>query len=363
MDIGLFYAYQLPDTPPADGFEWDIQVAKWAEEYGFSEAWFSEHFTVGYERWNSPELQIAAVARETSRIKLGTAANLLPYHNPVAMAYRLMALDHMTRGRLIVGFGAGNFRTDAQLFGTDWPAQNHEMLEEAQALIRQIWANKGEALSFTGTHYSAEVPANDNPLLLGNHWAPYQDGGPRIAIAGFSPRSGTLRTAGARGDIPMSIAMTDQYLAGHWEVYAEGAQDAGRVADRRDWRVVRDVIVADTDEEAFELATATPLRRVQEEYVIPHHMELIKRGLPAGVEPEDVTAEFMARHRWIVGSPDTVADRLAAEQERCGGYGTLLIYNWDFHAEPTAYRRHLELLGTEVAPRLAERAGASAPAV
>lgn len=357
MEIGLFYAYQLPDTPPSEGFEWDLQVARWAEEYGLSEAWFSEHFTEGHERWPAPELQIAAAARETSRLKLGTAANLLPYHNPIALAYRLMALDHMTKGRLIVGFGAGAFPTDARLFRTELPAQNHEMLEEAQDLIRRIWNNKGEALKIEGKYFGVDVPPLDNPLLLGNHWTPYQAGGPRVAIAGFSPRSSTLRAGGTRGDIPLSIAMTDDYLAGHWEVYADGARSAGRTPDRRDWRVVRDVIVADTDEEAFALATSTPLRRSQEEWVIPHNIELIKMRLPDGVRAEDVDVEFLARHRWIVGSPDTVVDRLAAEYERCGGYGTLLVYNWDFHAQPDAYRRHLELLGTEVAPRLTERVG------
>lgn len=302
MDIGLFYAHQLPDTPPSEGFEWDLQVARWGEEYGFSEAWFSEHFTEGYERWNSPELSIAAVARETSRMRLGTAANLLPYHNPVALAYRLMALDHMTRGRLMVGFGAGAYPTDARLFGTELPAQNHEMLEEAQDLIQRIWNNTGESLTIQGTHFGVDVPPLDNPLLLGNHWTPYQAGGPRVALAGFSPRSSTIRKAGARGNIPMSIAMTDEYLAGHWDVYTEGAESAARVADRRDWRVVRDVIVADTDEAAFELACSTPLRRQQEEWVIPHNIDIIKMRLPESVSADDVNVEFLARHRWIVGS-------------------------------------------------------------
>ncbi|MGY1746543.1 LLM class flavin-dependent oxidoreductase [Blastococcus sp. SYSU D00695] len=362
MDIGLFYAHTLPETAPADGFEWDVQVARWAEEYGIAEAWFSEHFTEGYERWSSPELHIAALARETTRLKLGTAANLLPYHNPVALAYRLMALDHITRGRLIVGFGAGAYPTDAQLFRTELPAQNHEMLEEAQDLIRRIWANTGEAEVIEGKYFGADIPSVDNPLLLGNHWRPYQEGGPRVALAAFSPRSSTVKKAGTRGDIPLSIAMTDEYLAGHWEVYEEGAASTGVTPDRRDWRVVRDVIVADTDEEAFELATSPQLRRHQEDWVIPHNLELIKMRLPEGTRAEDIDLEYVARNRWIVGSVDTVVEKLAVEYERCGGFGTLLAYNYDFHTEPTAFRRHLELLGTEVAPRLTERVGELEPA-
>ncbi|MFJ8531743.1 LLM class flavin-dependent oxidoreductase [Streptomyces sp. NPDC093591] len=352
MEIGLFYAYQFPETPPADGFDWDLQVAQWGEEYGFHEAWFSEHFTVGYERWCAPELQIAAVARETTRLRLGTAANLLPYHNPVALAHRLMQLDHMTRGRLMVGFGAGAFPTDAQLFGTELLAQNHEMLAEGQELIRKIWATKGEALTVKGKYFQVDIPALGE-LSLGGHWRPYQDGGPEIALAGFSPASSTIRDAGTRGDIPMSIAFSDEYLASHWSAYSEGAASAGLTPDRRKWRVVRDVIVADTDEEARELALSGPRRRMYEEWVIPQNLKAILHMFP-GLKAEDVTVELLA-HSWIVGSPSTVADKLVAEQESSGGYGSLLLYNFDFHDEPEAYRRHLELLGTEVVPAVTER--------
>jgi alkanesulfonate monooxygenase SsuD/methylene tetrahydromethanopterin reductase-like flavin-dependent oxidoreductase (luciferase family) len=354
LDIGLFYAHQLPDTPPATGFEWDMQVVRWAEEYGFSEAWFSEHFTIGYERWNSPELHIAAASRETSRIRLGTAANLLPYHNATALAYRLMGLDHMTRGRLLVGFGAGAYPTDAQLFGTELPTQNAEMLDEGAELIHRIWDDKGDGLSFKGKYFTADLPAL-GPLELGSHWRPYQDGGPRVALAAFSPRSSTVRKAGARGYIPLSIAMTDEYLAGHWEVYTEGAEGAGRVPDRRDWRVVRDVVVADTDEEALALAKSTPLKRQLEEWVVPANEHAFRAMLPEDVPFEAVNIDYLAEHRWIVGSVDTVVERLVEEQERAGGYGQLLIYNYDFHAQPEGFRRHLELLGTEVAPRVKER--------
>ncbi|MGW0949215.1 LLM class flavin-dependent oxidoreductase [Streptomyces sp. NPDC002623] len=357
MDIGMFYAYQLPDTSPADGFDWDMQTIRWAEEYGIAEAWFAEHFAVGWERWPAPELHVAAAARETSRLRLGTAANLLPYHNPVALAYRLMSLDHITRGRLIAGFGAGAYEADARLFGTDLAAQNREMLEEGQELIRAIWKNKGEGLKIEGKYFSVDVPPMDNPLLLGNHWTPYQEGGPRVAVPVFSPRSSTLRQAGTRGDIPISIAFNDEFLAGHWEVYSEGAASTGLVADRRDWRVLRDVIVADTDEKALELALSTGIRRPLEEWVIPYHMNAILASLPEGFSAEDITPEFLIHGAWIVGSPETVVDKLAAEYERCGGYGTLLVQNYDCHADPEGFRRHLELLGTEVAPALTARVG------
>jgi alkanesulfonate monooxygenase SsuD/methylene tetrahydromethanopterin reductase-like flavin-dependent oxidoreductase (luciferase family) len=332
-----------------------MQVVRWAEEYGFHEAWFSEHHTVGYERWNSPELQIAAAARETSRLRLGTAANLLPYHNPIALALRLMQLDHQTRGRLMVGFGAGAFETDAQLFGTELPTQNHEMLEEAQVLIRALWADTGEGLHMSGKYFSVDVPPLSEPMMLGSHWRPYQEGGPRVAWAGFSPKSSTLRAAGVHGDIPLSISMSDAYLAGHWATYRDGAESTGRTPDRHDWRVVRDVIVAETDDKATELALSRPLRRQMSEWIIPRNLALFQMGFPPGTPVEAITHDVIATHSWVIGSPETVVEKLTAEHERCGGYGNLLVYNFDFHDEPEGFRRHLELLATEVVPALSER--------
>ncbi|MDH2416155.1 LLM class flavin-dependent oxidoreductase [Nocardioides sp. CER19] len=350
MDVGLFCAYQLPDTPPQVGFEWDMQVMRWAEEYGFAEAWFSEHYTVGYERWPSPELHVAAAARETRNLRLGTAANLIPYHNPVALAYRLMALDHMTNGRLMVGFGAGGYETDGQLFGTDIGQENHEKLQEGAELIKAIW-NADGPLKINGKHYSVDIPALDESTKLGGHWHPLTPGGPRTALVGFSPRSSSLRAGGARGDIPMSICFSVEYLQGHWEVYEEGALAAGRTPTRKDWRVVRDVWVADTDEQALELALSQPLKETWDNWVIPRNIAALKHMIGEDV---DITAEFFAHHGWIVGSPDTVIAQLKEEQEESGGFGTLLTYNYDFHADPEPFRRHLELLGTVVMPALKE---------
>jgi alkanesulfonate monooxygenase SsuD/methylene tetrahydromethanopterin reductase-like flavin-dependent oxidoreductase (luciferase family) len=352
MDVGVFFAQQLPDTPPSAGFEWDMQVTRWADEYGFAEAWFSEHYTEGYERWCAPELQIAAAIPQTSRIKFGTAANLLPYHNPVALAHRLMALDHMCKGRLMVGFGAGAYPTDAQLFGTDLPGGNQAMLLEAHDLIKAIWANKGEALSIKGEYFHVDIPELDERTQLGGHWRPYQEGGPRVAIAAFSPRSSTMREGGARGDIPLSISMVSDFLKGHWEVYSEGALEHGHTPDRRDWRVVRDVIVGDTDESAMELAMSTPIQRQWNEWTIPANSPRIAKMVAPHLDPSEVDAEYLAKNVWIVGSPDTVVRRLREEQIECGGFGNLLVYNYDFHAEPELFRRHLELLATEVSPAL-----------
>ena len=87
--------------------DWDLQATVWADEYGLDEVFFAEHYTLGAEPSPAPDLMIAAAARITSRVKLGALGHLLPYHHPVALAHRMMYLDHLTGGRYIAGVAPG----------------------------------------------------------------------------------------------------------------------------------------------------------------------------------------------------------------------------------------------------------------
>jgi alkanesulfonate monooxygenase SsuD/methylene tetrahydromethanopterin reductase-like flavin-dependent oxidoreductase (luciferase family) len=356
MDLGMFCVpFRLPETDPADGIEWDLQCVRWAEQYGFKEVWFAEHFTLPWEPLCAPELMIAAAAQTTTTIKLGAAANLLPYHNPVALAHRLMMLDHMTRGRMIACFGAGGYETDAQLFGLTG-ADRREMMNEALEMILAIWTTDGP-FRMEGKHWTVDVPEHDNELSMGPHWKPYQKPYPRVGIAGLSPGSSTLRGAGKRNFIPLSFNVAASYLAGHWEAYADGATEAGHTPDRREWRVAREAFVADTDEEALELAVGpgAPLGRSYDEWVLPLYrkFELLSVMAP-GVPEEQIDANYLARNIWLIGSPDTIVERLTAHYQASGGFGVLLTMSFDYLENPDAYRRSLELLSTEVAPRMSE---------
>jgi alkanesulfonate monooxygenase SsuD/methylene tetrahydromethanopterin reductase-like flavin-dependent oxidoreductase (luciferase family) len=234
------------------------------------------------------------------------------------------------------------------------------MLLEGHDLIKAIWAAEGRPLRIRGKHFAVDIPEYDPDLGIGGHWRPYTPGGPRTAIAGFSPNSATLRAGGERGDIPLSISVSPDYLLGHWQGYEEGARSAGHTPDRRDWRVVRDVVVADTDEAAMQLALSAPIRRIWDEWLIPYHKPhgLLDIVVPEAPDKDAVDAEYIARHVWVVGSPETVITRIQEEQEQSGGFGVLLVYSYDFHEQPEPFRRHLELLGREVLPALREKAHA-----
>ncbi|MDO0916657.1 LLM class flavin-dependent oxidoreductase [Streptomyces sp. DT2A-34] len=349
MKFGIFNApYADPASPLQDVIEWSLQVARWGDELGFEEIWFAEHYTTGWQNSPAPELLIAAAARETTNITLAAGAHLVPYQHPVALAYRIMALDHLTGGRYIAGVGAGSYPADVRLFQTD--GNNAEMLTEGLDIMTRIWA--GEPFEFRGKYWAVEFPAYDE-YFAGPALRPLQSPHPPIAIAGSSAKSKGFQTAGERGFLPLSFGMSAAHLRSQWEGYAEAAKNSGRQVSRDDWRVCREVFVAETDEEAIDLVTNGFMGRFYDEFMIMAYQYSSGTSLAPGVPMEDVTAELLARDVWLVGSPETVAQRITAEYEESGGFGTLVAFDFDYRDKPDAYRRSLELLMTEVAPKVA----------
>jgi len=139
----------------------------------------------------------------------------------------------------------------------------------------------------------------------------------------------------------------------------------GRSASRRDWRIVREVFVADSDEEAWRLSVGGMMGRMYEQYYLRllgnfGFLEFLKHS--PDVPDGDVTAEYCARHNWVVGSPRTVTERLEEIYDELGGFGCLLLFCFDYSENPRAWKHSMELLAEEVVPRLAHLEPASVAA-
>jgi alkanesulfonate monooxygenase SsuD/methylene tetrahydromethanopterin reductase-like flavin-dependent oxidoreductase (luciferase family) len=185
---------------------------------------------------------------------------------------------------------------------------------------------------------------------------PYQQPHPQIGVASTTISSGSLRLAGERGWIPMSSSLlVPQYLKTHWQMVEEGAARAGRVADRRQWRIARDIFVADTPALARQRAlTVLGRNYVQHQY----HSRLGSPLMAAtkiapGMPDEAVDVEYLSQHLWIVGDPQECADQLRQLYNVAGGFGTLLAITQDSD-DPDWDHRSLQLLIEEVGPRLAD---------
>jgi alkanesulfonate monooxygenase SsuD/methylene tetrahydromethanopterin reductase-like flavin-dependent oxidoreductase (luciferase family) len=353
MEYGLF---TMPSHPPEralyDGHQWDLQQLRWADQLGFSEAWIGEHHTAPWEPHPSPDLLVAQALLQTERMRIGPGGFLLPYHHPAELANRVAMLDHLAQGRLNFGVAASGLPSDWAMFNVDGNAGQHrEMTREALDIILRLWSegefdHKGKYWHVTKTGTMLDT--------LRPHITPLQKPHPPIAVAGVSKGSDTLKLAGERGFWPMSLNLNPAYVASHWDSVEQGAARTGRTPKRADWRLVREVFIADTDAEAMRLSAGGMMGRMMKEYFLPllasfGFTEFLKHR--PDVPDSDVTPEYCARHNWLVGSPATVTERLQAIYEEVGGFGTLLLFCFDYVENPKAWRHSMELLAREVMPR------------
>ena len=362
MEVGVF---TMPSHPPERdlriGYEWDLEHIALCDRLGFSEAWIGEHFTAPWEPNPAPDILVAQALLRTERIKLAAGAHLLPYHHPAELACRIAFMDHIAKGRFMFGVGAGGLPSDWAQFNVDgMNGENRIMTREALDIILKMWTCD-DPFEYRGKYWNVNgiEPMFDGRLQ--RHLKPLQKPYPPIGIAGLSPRSDTLEMAGEFGFMPLSLNLSQAYLRDHWASVVRGAERVGRVANRRDWRVVREVYIAETDAEARKLALNGMMGRAYREYLLPlfgsfRLLSVFKHD--QSVADSDVTPEYLVEHNWLVGSPRTVASKLADMQHDSGGFGTLLVINFDFIDEYSAWSASQQALMEEVIPQFRRSAAA-----
>jgi alkanesulfonate monooxygenase SsuD/methylene tetrahydromethanopterin reductase-like flavin-dependent oxidoreductase (luciferase family) len=355
MDTGLFLFPAHPrGVDLLEATQWDLQVIRWADELGYSEAWIGEHFTNTWEPIPSPDLIIAQALLQTSTIRLAPGAHLLPFHHPAELAHRVAYLDHLSQGRLMLGIGAGSVPGDFKLFGVDAASgENRAMTAEALEMILRLWTDE-EPFTMVGKYWTVSG-IEEMYGHFARHMFPYQKPHPPIGVSGLSSPSPTLEMAGERGFIPMSLNLGTDYVKSHWDSVIRGAERTGLTPRRSQWRIAKEVFVADTDAEAYELSLNGPMGEYQREYLLDIYgkVGLLKyfKHDPEVLDSE-VTPEYCAERNWIVGSPDTVAQKLESLYRTLGGFGTLLAMVFDYKSMPEAWHRSMSLLTEEVMPRL-----------
>ena len=356
MEIGFF---SMPSHPPErdlrEGHEWDLQHIRWADEFGFTEGWIGEHHTAPWEPHPSPDLLVVEGFRQTENIRLGPGGFLLPYHHPAELANRVAMMDHIGEGRLNFGVAASGLPSDWQMFNIDgMSGENRDMTRESLDMILRLWSDDEAEFDYKGKYWHITKGAEMFGFLR-PHLAPVQKPHPPIGVAGLSKNSDTLKLAGERGFLPMSLNLNPAYVGSHWDAVEEGARKAGRRPSRNEWRMVREVFVAETDEEAWRLSVGGMMGRMMREYFLPllgnfGFLEFLKHD--QDVPDSDVTPEYCAKHNWLIGSPATVAEKLEAVYDDVGGFGQLLLFGFDYADNPEAWRTSMGLLTGEVLPRV-----------
>jgi limonene 1,2-monooxygenase len=332
-----------PRTNLTLAYEDDLRLAERAEDLGFEEFWIGEHHSGGWELIPSPELFIAAAAQRTRRLRFGTGVISLPYHHPFLVAERMAFLDHLTRGRLVMGVGPGGLPSDVKMFGLGLPALR-PMMDEALDIILRLYREDGP-LTYEGRYWTLR----DVVLQI----TPYQRPHMPLAVASIgTPHS--LELAARNGLRVLSAAVAPDTdpdgLAKQWRFVERNAVTAGRVASRDDWSIQVVLYVADTTARAVEDIRAGATCHLADYW---HHV-----GVRAGFEDyaarpgETIDLERVMRTRgWIVGDPDECVRRVQALQAASGGFGGLILTVLDW-TSPEKWRRSEELFARYVMPEL-----------
>jgi len=337
LTFGIFLApfHRIGENPTL-ALNRDMELIEWMDHLGYDEVWVGEHHSAGWELIASPEVFIAAAAERTRHIKLGSGVTSLPYHHPFLVAQRFVQLDHMTRGRTMLGCGPGALVSDAYMMGLEPVNQRPRMDEALDAIMALLRC--------------------DEPVTLKTDWfelrearlhlAPYTDPHFPIAVASTITPAG-VTAAGRHGLGVLSLGAGlpggPEMLANQWKIAEETAARHGKTMDRKNWKLVVNVHVADDDEEAMQ-----QVKRAERHETITYFEETL--GRPPG-RSDDPLTDGVKMGTTLVGSVETVIRGINRLWElSAGGFGGVLFraHEWANREETL---KSYELFARYVMPR------------
>jgi len=342
LRFGIFLApFHPAGENPTLALERDLELIQHLDRLGYDEAWIGEHHSAGSEIIASPEIFIAAAAERTRHIRLGTGVTSVAYHNPLWVAERMVLLDHLTRGRTMLGLGPGSLPTDSAMIGLN-PTDTRELLDQNLEIIMHLLRSEEPITVETATH-----KLFDARLHLRPYTQPHFD----MAVAAVASPTGP-RLAGRYGLGLLSVGATltpegFDALGHHWGIMEERAAAYEQTVDREQWRLVGLVHAAETKEQAykdveygieqwfryFEGVAAFPQMGIEGEHALREMVEFVNTsGVGAIGTWEDVAAQI---------------EKLQTQSN--GGFGAylMLAHEW---ANPEATKRSYELIAQHVMP-------------
>jgi limonene 1,2-monooxygenase len=332
---GIFLApfHSLAENPIL-ALERDFELLQHLDALNYSEAWIGEHHSGGFEIVSSPEVFIAAAAERTKHIRLGTGVVSLPYHNPFIVADRMVQLDYQTRGRAMLGVGPGSLVHDAKKIGID-PSDQRRMMNESLDVIIELL--RGD----TVTRKTDWFDLRDAALQLPPYTRPRME----MAVAAARSPAGAL-AAGRHGLGMLSIGGTSddalKHHASNWDLYATTARENGHVPDRKNWRLVTLMHIAETREQA----------RENVKHGLDQFCDYFRDVATFPIVPGDIADRYqymVESGTACIGTPDDAIAFIERLLKGSGGFGVImeLAQNW---ADWGQTKRHYELMARYVHP-------------
>jgi limonene 1,2-monooxygenase len=339
LRFGIFMApFHAAGENPTWALQRDLDLIQHLDQLGFDEAWIGEHHSAGSEIIASPEIFIATAAERTRNIKLGTGVVSVSYHNPYMVAERAVLLDHLMKGRFMLGMGPGALPTDAAMIGLD-QSETRLLLEQGTDIIMQL-LRSDDPVTFKNERWDLREARL--------HLRPYSEF--EVAIAAVASPSGP-RLAGKYGLGLLSVGATQaagfDVLGLHWDVMEERAATFGTTVERSKWRLVGLCHAARTREQAYkdvEYGMAQWFDYFQHTAAFP------QMDVGQAVQVRDMIDFVRDGGIGAIGTPDEVGEQIERLWKQSnGGFGAylLLAHEW---ADPDATKRSYELIARHVMP-------------
>ncbi|MGY0499615.1 LLM class F420-dependent oxidoreductase [Nocardia sp. FBN12] len=305
MDLRIF-------TEPQQGADYDtlLSVARAAEELDFDAFFRSDHYLAMGDASGLPGptdawITLAGLARDTSRLRLGTLVTAATFRLPGPLAIQVAQVDQMSNGRVELGLGSGWFAAEHAAYGIPFPDNKFSLLEEQLAIVTGLWETKpGATFSFDGAHYQL----TDSPALP----KPVQDPVP-VIIGG----TGKVRTPRLAARYATEFNMPFASIADSAAQF-DRVRAAVRAAGRTDEMVYSNALVACVGRTDAEVA---------------------RRAAAIGREVDEL------KDNGLAGSPAEVVDKIARYRE----IGASRIY---LQILDLADLDHLELIAAQVQSQL-----------
>ena len=341
LGYGLFTAQHHPTDRRSDVeiYREVIDLAVEAERIGLESVWTSEHHFVddGYMPSQLPVL--AAIATRTERIALGTGVLLAPMFDPLHLAEDAATVDVLSDGRLILGLGIG--WRDEEFVGLGG-AEGHKgrRLEAIVAVLRQAWSDGLATGDAGGVYDYPDHGFNVTPK-------PARPGGPPIWIGAGAPVA--VERAGRVADGYISSSASPATMAERAALVRQGAEAAGRDPSTIAIAVHRPTF-------AWRDGDPWPIVRDYAHYMTWKYTDMDtaygsrERRLPPALTEE---SEANVLSRAIVGTPEQVAEQIAAYRDALGPNGHFIARSYFPGLDPGIQRETLRVFGEEVRALLA----------
>ncbi|GAB3648241.1 LLM class flavin-dependent oxidoreductase [Ramlibacter alkalitolerans] len=357
MKLGTF---MMPLHPPGrsatETLAEDREAILLADRLGYCEAFVGEHVTDLAENVTSCLMFLASLAHDTKDIVLGSGTINMPNTHPAAVAAQVAMLDHILKGRFIMGISPGGLMSDAEVFG-NYQKNRNAMFVESIDMVLKIWESEppydlqGEFFKVS-TKQTSILEIGQGAILR-----PYQKPHPPIVGTAVAPFSAGVTEMAKRGWTPISANfLLPEWVKTHWPKYVEGREAVGAKASAADWRVAKSIFVADDDRVA---------QRYGKGPEGPYHFyfkQLVRKlvgfagrsnlfKLDPNQPDSEITPESVTHRLVIAGSVDSVVDQILSLREQVGDFGTLLYASHDW-VDPALGKRSMELMAQEVMPRV-----------